>query len=285
MSRNCRHISVTVHSRLLPVGELFERFIAGDELDVITSGDFYPAGASTTDRARPSASELTEWQALLDAVDAADGWLTMLELGAGFGRWTVYAAAAIRRYRPDLKYRLVAVEAEPTHFRWLKQHTRDNRVRRWSRAGSCRLVKAAASAHAGRDSFFFGNPDAWYGQALVRPENETADAPVTQVRTVTLSSLLKPLDHVDLIDLDIQGAELEVLAEAAPSLGHVRRIHVETHLDVIDEQLPTVLSQAAGDWVLETAVPLGAQRPTPLGDADFSGGGVQLWRNDALNDR
>jgi FkbM family methyltransferase len=39
------------------------------------------------------------------------------------------------------------------------------------------------------------------------------------VQTVTLSELLEPLGNVDLIDIDIQGAELEVLAEAAPSLG------------------------------------------------------------------
>ncbi len=175
----------------------------------------------------------------------------------------------------------MAVEAEPTHFRWLKQHTRDNRLRRWSPAGSCKLVKAAVSRVSGRDRFFFGDPQAWYGQTLVRPENESADAPVMEVRTVTLSELLAPFNHVDVIDLDIQGAELEVLAEAAPSLGRVRRVHVETHFDVIDEQLPAVFERAAGEWQQEIAIPLGARRSTPLGEADFSGGGVQLWRNDA----
>jgi FkbM family methyltransferase len=262
------------------VSELFERFLRDGELDVLTRGDFYPPGTPTSRRARPAAAELSEWQALLDAVADATGRLTMLELGAGFGRWTVYAVAAIRRYRPELKHRFVALEAEPTHFRWLRQHTRDNGLRRWSRAGSCKLIEAAVSAREGRDSFFFGDPQAWYGQALVRPENETAQAPVTEVQTVTLSSLLKPLDSVDLIDLDIQGAELEVLAEAAPSLGHVRRIHVETHLDSIDEGLPAVFARAAGEWQPEIAIPLGARRATPLGEADFSGGGVQLWRND-----
>ena len=264
------------------MGGLFERFLGdGAELDVITRGDFYPPGTPTSRRARPGAGEASEWQALLDAVADASGRLTMLELGAGYGRWTVFAVAAIRRYRPELKYRLVAVEAEPTHFRWLKQHTRDNRLRRWSRAGSCKLVEAAVSRENGRDSFFFGDPAAWYGQALVRPENASAQAAVTEVRTVRLSTLLEPLEHVDLIDLDIQGAELEVLDEAAASLGHVRRVHVETHLDVVDQELPAVFERAAGDWVSEIAIPLGAQHATPLGDADFSGGGVQLWRNDA----
>jgi FkbM family methyltransferase len=263
------------------VSELFERFLRdGDELDVSIPSDFYPPGTPRIE-GRPEAGEASDWQALLDAVAEASGRLTMLELGAGYGRWTVYAAAVIRRYRPELKYRLVAVEAEPTHFRWLKQHTRANGLRRWSRAGSCRLVEAAVSRAGGRDSFYVGDPRAWYGQALVRPENAGADAAVRRVRTVTLSELLRPLADVDLIDVDIQGAELEVLAEAAQSLGRVRRVHVETHTGLIDEQLPAVFERSAGEWTPEIAIPLGARHSTPLGEADFSGGGVQLWRNDA----
>jgi FkbM family methyltransferase len=259
---------------------LFHRFLEnGDDLDIVTSNDFHPVGPGITDWGQRGPAELTEWEALLDAVEDASGRLTAVELGAGFGRWTVNAAAAIRRYRPDLKYRLMAVEAEPTHYQWLRQHTRANGLRRWTRAGSCKLIHAAVSGHAGSESFYFGNAGSWYGQALVRPENQGAGAPVATVRTITLSSLLESLDRVDLIDIDIQGAELEVLSEAAPALGHVQRIHVETHSEAIDEQLPTVLERAAGKWRRDAAIPLGARRNTPLGEADFSEGGVQVWRN------
>jgi FkbM family methyltransferase len=261
-------------------GQLFHRFLEdGGELDVAGSDDFHPVGPGIIEWRRPAAAELTEWRAVFDAIEDASARLTMLEIGAGFGRWTVNAAAALRAYRPELKHRFVAVEAEPTHYRWLEQHTRANGLRRWSRAGSCKLIRAAVSSHTGQDKFFFGNPEDWYGQVLVRPENEGADAPVTRVRTVTLSSLLQPLGCIDLIDLDIQGTELEVLTEAAHALGKVRRIHVETHSDQIDEQLPAVLEQAAGHWEQEIAIPLGTRCPTVLGEADFAEGGVQLWRN------
>jgi FkbM family methyltransferase len=261
-------------------GQLFNRFLEdGDELDIAGSDEFHPVGPGSIGWRRPAAAELTEWQAVLDAIEDATRWLTMLEIGAGFGRWTVNAAAALRSYRPELKHRFIALEAEPTHYRWLGQHTRANGLHRWSRAGSCKLIRAAVSGHTGRDNFFFGNPEEWYGQVLVRPENEGADAPVTDVRTVTLSSLLEGLDRIDLIDLDIQGTELEVLTEAAPALANVGRIHVETHFAEIDERLPAVLEQAAGNWEQEIAIPLGARRTTPLGEADFTEGGVQLWRN------
>lgn len=262
-------------------GDLFQRFLESrEELAVIGSTEFKVVGTGTSEWGRPGAEELTEWEAMLDAIEDANGRLTMLELGAGIGRWTVNAAVAIRRYRPELKHRFIAVEAEPTHYRWMKQHTRANGLRRFSRAGSCRLIHAAVSHEAGRERFYFGDPLEWYGQALVRPENEGADAPITEVRTVTLSSLLRPLEQVDLIDLDVQGVELEVLAEAAPMLGSVGRIHVETHSHEIDERLPDVFRHAAGSWRQELAFPLGATRPTALGEAHHVGG-VQLYRNDS----
>lgn len=262
---------------------LFERFVeSGDELDVVSGDDFYPVALGHFEWRRPLANELTEWRAVLDAIEDANHRLTMLEIGAGFGRWAVNAAAALRLYRPGLKHRFIALEAEPTHYRWLRRHTRANGLRRWSPTGSCKLIEAAVSRDSGREQLYFGDPREWYGQALVRPENAGADASLIEVRTVTLTSLLKPLDHVDLIDLDIQGAELEVLDEAAPALGRVRRIHVETHSREIDEQLPEVLYQAAGDWEQEIGIPLGARCTTPLGEADFSHGGVQLWRNRSM---
>jgi FkbM family methyltransferase len=264
-------------------GELFHRFLEhGEELEVVSSTDFKVVGAGTSDWRRPGAAELAEWQAMFDAIEDASGRLTVLELGAGIGRWIVNSAVAIRQYRPELRYRLIGLEAEPSHYRWMKQHARNNGLRRWSRAGSCKLIEAAVSREAGRERFYFGNAMDWYGQALVRPENEGADTPVTEVRTMTLSGLLAPLDRVDLIDLDIQGAELEVLTEAAPVLGRVRRMHVETHSDEIDEKLPEILQQAAGDWHQEIAIRLGAQQSTPLGEADFKGGGAQVWRNNRL---
>jgi FkbM family methyltransferase len=261
------------------MSELYEHFLqVGDELDVKTRPHFV-SGQAATMIGHPLPHEAFEWMALLDAIAEATTDFTMLELGAGFGRWTVRAAAAVRRYRADLTYRLVAVEAEPTHFEWLRLHTSDNNLGLGSSAGTCKLVNAAVSRQLGEDSFYVGNAAGWYGQALLRPENVGADAPTEPVPTVTLSSLIDPLDRVDLIDVDIQGAELEVLTEAAASLGRVRRVYVETHSEAIDEALPAIFERAEGQWSLTAAAPLGARLVTPLNDASFDEGGAQLWIN------
>jgi FkbM family methyltransferase len=261
------------------VGRLYEHFLrVGDELGITTRPEFV-SGETVAMIGPPLPHEAFEWMALMDAVADATAEFTMLELGAGFGRWTVRAAAAVRRYRPDVTYRLIAVEAEPTHFEWLGLHISDNDVQRESPAGTCSLVNAAVSSSPGAEPFYIGNSAAWYGQALVRPENAGAKASVQPVATITLGSLLEPLERVDLIDLDIQGAELEVLTDAAALLGRVRRVYAETHSAEIDEQLPGVFEQAEGRWSLVAAAPLGARVMTPLDEAVFDEGGAQLWVN------
>ena len=69
--------------------------------------------------------EYFEWIDILESVSLARDRYTMLELGAGYGRWAVRAATALRR-RGIQQCHLVAVEPEPLHFRWLQQHLCDN---------------------------------------------------------------------------------------------------------------------------------------------------------------
>jgi FkbM family methyltransferase len=229
-----------------------------------------------TDRQPTSAGDLFEWEVLARAVDCAERRFTMLELGAGFGRWTVFAAAALRRFRPGLRYRLVAAEAEPTHFRWLRQHTRDNGLHRWSRRGSCRLLRAAVSGRGGsQERFYIGEPATWYGQALVRPENAGADAATAIVPAVTLGRLLGRLGDVDLLDMDVQGVELEVLTQAAAQLRQIRHLFVETHSEDLHEAIRDLVGRT---HELLVDVPPGASVQTPFGENTFAGGGVLTFR-------
>jgi hypothetical protein len=59
-------------------------------------------------------------------------------------------------------------------------------------------------------------------------DEESSDLALT-VPTVNLGDILKSLDHVDLLKLDIEGAETEVLIDAESHLGRVDRIFVEYH--------------------------------------------------------
>lgn len=64
----------------------------------------------------PFDEEYFEWIDVLESVYNAQDRFTMIELGAGWGRWMTAAFGALRQLKPEMPYTLVGVEAEPTHF-------------------------------------------------------------------------------------------------------------------------------------------------------------------------
>jgi len=167
----------------------------------------------------PLDDEYFEWIDLLEAVDAADGTFTFFELGAGYGRWSVRGAVAARQRGRSSK--LVAVEPERQHFQWLKQHLRDHGLRPRDHI----LERAVVNATGEPAEFTVGmpnrepdGPSQWYGQAMywgpagAKRRRTTEDGWVVEtVAAVTLPDLLAEVDQVDLIDMDLQGAEFDVV--------------------------------------------------------------------------
>jgi FkbM family methyltransferase len=224
-----------------------------------------------------------EWITLLEAVSEADDSFTMVELGAGWGKWIVNGVAALRA-RGDLPYRVVGVEAEPMHFRWMRQHLEDNEIdlRRAT------LIEAAVAAEDGYVWFHVGEAADWYGQRIARSE-ERADAAaqrrtnpaetrtVKPVRAVSLNRMLAPFNRIDLVDVDIQGSEASVLEPAAATLDvKVKRIYVATH-DRKNEERVRALFRSL-EWEPVYDYPCKAESATPWGRIMFEDG-VQVWRN------
>jgi FkbM family methyltransferase len=209
--------------------------------------------------------EYFEWIDLLEAAASAKNRFTMMELGAGFGRWTARAAAAAQQL--GLPYFLVAVEAEPTHFEWLIQNLQDNEVK----PEDCRLIHAAVTGKDGTVGFHVGDPANDYGQSI---------GGSTEIQAVSLSTLLLPLNLVDLIDLDIQGAELEVLeAASAPLVQKVKRVHVETHSARVHSGVHGLFRTLG--WKPHFLFSGNSADTTPWGRIDFQGG-TQSWLNPRL---
>jgi FkbM family methyltransferase len=243
----------------------------------------------------PFDEEYFEWIDVLEAVEGADEGFTMIELGAGWGRWLMNGAAAARQ-RGRAPMRLVGVEAEPTHFRWMRQHFRDNAVDR----RSLTLIKAAVAATPGRVRFHVGDASAWYGQAIDAGEPTPKGRPslserlravldratphhersIVDVRAVTLGSILKNLERVDLIDLDVQGVEADVLESAESLLGErVKRVHIGTHTAENERRLRLLFERLGWENLNDYAC--GAEAETPWGPISFQDG-VQTWLNTRL---
>jgi FkbM family methyltransferase len=284
-----------------PIFDVFERWAGpvddrfdANFLGVLTRTEFCSiegnfASGPPSERARLLPrfdEEYFEWIDVLEAAAAANGRFVMFELGAGWGRWLMSGAAAARQRRLDLA--LVGVEAEPTHFRWMKQHLRDNGVRRSER----RLEQAAVAAVPGWVNFHTGDPNAWYGQAIdpnapraerpslahrLVPQRRRSDRAIVPVRAITLRQLLERYQTVDLIDLDIQGAEADVLEAAQRELdGKVKRIHVGTHSADNEQRLRELFGRLC--WSCRNDYAFASEADTPYGRITFQDG-VQRWLN------
>jgi FkbM family methyltransferase len=228
----------------------------------------------------PVNEEYFEWCDLLEAVIAADKSFTMIELGAGYGRWLVRAATALRQLK-NIPYRLIGVEAEPQHFQWLLQHLTDNGID----PNSHLMINKAVNFNDGEVWFSVGEPEKHYGQNIVQSENyfnpSYPQQRAEKVPCLSLQSILKQHEFVDLIDLDIQGSEYHVLAVAIVEVcAKVKRIHIGTHGKAIEDNLRSLFSSL--DWINVFDYSLGSTIETNLGTVTF-GDGVQSWLNPSFN--
>lgn len=250
--------------------------------------DFYCAETVLTDN-----SGVFEWLDICETVLLARGGYTFVELGAGYARWAViaYFAARLR----GLPARLVCVEPEPTHYRWMLQNLQDNGIR----PGDHILREGAATARDGYvDLDLGGDPSACYGQSVVgpvepslwerlllqlgalRPRNASGRGETRGLKCVSaysLATLLEPVPSVDLVHMDLQGSEHEVLASSVDTINEkVKRLHIGTHSSRIESDLVDLLG--GHDWRNLRNHAGQGRRATAFGEMDFEDG-VQTWVN------
>jgi FkbM family methyltransferase len=251
----------------------------------------------------PVNEDYLEWIDLLESVVEARDLYTMVELGAGFGRWVVRAAFAVKQYNNRLPCRLVAVEAEPVTFRWMALHFEDNGVD----ASDHRLIHAASSDKSGEAPFYIGGPrggawdlppNEWYGQCLAkdydvkgeyRADGQYQGFPVRlhdsgwrsiNIPAVTLKELMAGIELVDFLDMDIEGAELPVISSSIFEMNtKVKRVHIGTHSQEIEAALRAIFSRHG--WCCVRDYSISTRSETPWGPVDF-GNGVQSWVNPRL---
>lgn len=227
--------------------------------------------------------ELSEWEGTLRSVLEAKGKVVAIELGAGWGPWIVTSALAARAVGID-NFELAAVEASEGHYQFMIQHLKDNGI-----DPDTHFINQAAVGTVDGVAQFPRLPDArfdWGAQATYDERKSGIDIrgvhfdTYDEVRCISLSTLLRRYDRVDIIHCDIQGSEKEVVPSAIEELNkRCRRIVVGTH------------SRAAEAVLLETFLPYGweLEAETPChfsaekGRANTVEDGVQVWANPGIS--
>jgi FkbM family methyltransferase len=261
-----------------------ERFVTEAKFRVLSTGallsrEVAPAPVALWFPPPPDVGcEYFEWVDVFAAVVDARDSFTMVELGAGYGRWTVDCYQALRIYHGDeiTDHHFIAVEAEPTHFLWLQEHVQRNGL-----ASRATLIEGAVAADDGTAEFYVGDAQEWYGQSLARPgESRVDDASVKEVRTMSLPTILSGVEKVDLMTVDIQGAELEVLSAAADSLSIIKRLSIGTHSPEAEIGLRELLTSLRWKKIHDFSQGL---NETPWGQIAFADDGLQTWINPSQN--
>lgn len=154
----------------------------------------------------------------------------IIDAGAHIGVATLYFAHLF----PTAT--ITALEPNPIARDLLEKNIWENRLEDRVTILPVALSDRAVSAllhHLGPDGWQLNanlTPNAWNGQAL----GET-----TEVETITLKSLLT--QPIDLLKLDVEGAELAILKAARTSLNQVTELFVEFH-PVSGNSLPELLA-------------------------------------------
>lgn len=230
-----------------------------------------------------------EWIDLLVAVDRADGKFSMVEVGAGYGRWIANAAAALRRRsRGGIgQQKFIAMEASKRRFDMMVANCMYNEIP----AADVELIRAACTPD-GRPAFMVVDND--YGASIVRNDrvmtmfdemksdeialrsNDSGETfLVEKIPATRLDLLLR--EPVDFIDFDIQGEELAVVSGSIDAMDRfVKLAHVATHAPHIDAELPRIFHQHG--WRPRWSFRCSSVNETPYGAFRFMDG-IQSWEN------
>jgi hypothetical protein len=203
-----------------------------------------------------------EWIDLLEALYHSRGRFTMIELGAGYGRWIANAALAAQRLRDgrQLQLCLVGVEAEERRFQWMSEHLSVNGIDSASTlllsngiAGdfSHGLI-GTASVHDGFGERFqpvdTSAVKRFIEQKIRHVYVPGNPCPYQIIEVIPISEVIKRTFArwgecvIDLVDMDIQGAEEIALPQSMDLINDcVKRMHIGTHARRIDETLYNLL--------------------------------------------
>lgn len=224
-------------------------------------------------------ADIAEFGAALRAVELARGTFTMIELGCGWGCWMNITGLAAKRRGLDVH--LFGVESDGAHLGFAKEALQVNGFS----PDEYHLYEGVAAAGMGIALFpKSDHPGVDWGRS---PRFDVAEEEArklvdtggyTRLQQVSLDSIARGCERVDLLHVDIQGGEEALVRQGMPFLSsHVAYLLIGTHSRQIEGSLFDHLLKAG--WVLEIERPALLnldQGPTVFVD------GVQGWRNPRL---
>lgn len=144
----------------------------------------------------------------------------IIDAGAHVGLATLY----FKSIWPEAQ--IVAIEPNPDLADLLRKNIKDNQL------SDVAVLEAALSDHEGHETLHVDDSwDRWYSSGSLHEFawNNAADTMPVSVPAVTLDSILADDLIIDVLKMDIEGAERKVLAAAGENLKKVQHLIMEYH--------------------------------------------------------
>jgi FkbM family methyltransferase len=242
-------------------------------------------------------SEAEEYVALSVAIMNSGDQFNIVEIGAGWSPWVASGASIARRMGKRVKG--ISVEADPSRCRWAIQHLSDNDLRPHLIDGDVDEVKnrlndswpdadtLVINAAIWKDFSTLSFPvlsDLDMGGAISssRETHQTDYRGVNidhvDVPTCTFDSIVELVSRIDLLHIDVQGAEFELIEHSVEKIEEsVTYMLVGTHSRLIEGRIQELLLSRG--WSLLIDEPSGSHfngaKPSLTGFTYRDG--VQLW--------
>ena len=199
--------------------------------------------------------------------------VNLFELGAGTGDWSLTLAGVHRYSLIPLRfdtYRILALEAEPSHFEWTHQHFRRQRLRG-------RVVHGAVLDYNGSCKFYSkGNPAGGYGQSVRSDGN-------LDVPCYTFDRLVKDYNYkrIDIVQMDLQGVEGKVIKGIKKSKDITDYWMIGTHGQSLNKEIKETLTnyEVIIDWNASKDFKI---VETEIGKVNCQGDGILLLKRKGL---
>jgi FkbM family methyltransferase len=226
-------------------------------------------------------ADIAEWGSCLRALDLSGDRFVLLELGCGWGCWMNNLGVAAKS--AGKRIRVLGIEADQEHLRYAERALADN--------GISPAEYGLTLGIAGKSGDFALFPKIasgidWGGAAVFDPtaaqlEEARASGRFIPIPVIDIEKLIEDEPRIDFLHVDIQGAELELLAELAGLLRRkMRYVFIGTHSKQIEAGLFDLFSS---DPVWKLEMERAATFRLVDGRPQIAGDGIQAWRNSALD--
>ena len=224
-------------------------------------------------------ADIAEWASAFHAVKKSGNTFRIIEVGCGWGCWLANTAIIARSLGKAVE--LIGIEGDANHLSNARKTLKLNGFS----DSDFKLFNGVAGPDKGKAIFpnYAAGDAAWGGEAIFSPsKDELLQAegdPSKQVLDCYTLNSVSDGDIVDLLHIDIQGAEVDFVEGNFQDISSlVRRVLVGTHSRVIEGRLSDIFLSAG--WKMEMDRP--ALMPIIDGLPKVAVDGVHLWVNPKL---